>query len=83
MFGGEVNLRVSWPAWEHLFFEVFQGSFEKKVGTSGNIAASVRNCALDHNACIPDCERLDGPCDFEFQDYFAHSRDAQGRFFPD
>lgn len=82
MFGDSI-LRVSWPVWEHLFFEVFQGNFEKKVGTSGNIAASVPRCRLEHNACIPDCEQPEGPCDFEFQDYFAHSRDPKGHLFPD
>eukprot|EP00435_Cladocopium_sp_Y103_P035933 s507_g9.t1 len=59
MFGDTI-LRVSWPVWEHLFFEVFQGNFEKKVGTSGNIAASVARCRLEHNACIPDCEEPEG-----------------------
>lgn len=82
MFGDSI-LRVNWPVWEHLFFEVFQGNFEKKVGTSGNIAASVPRCRLEHNACIPDCEQPEGPCDFEFEDYFAHSRDPKGHLFPD
>eukprot|EP00913_Durusdinium_trenchii_P032362 g30302.t1 len=74
MFGTE--LRTSWPVWEHLFFEVFQGSLEKKVGTSGNIALAVTHCtALEHNACIPPAEP---PLDFDFEDYFAHSRDLTG-----
>ncbi|CAK8997013.1 unnamed protein product [Durusdinium trenchii] len=79
MFGTE--LRTSWPVWEHLFFEVFQGSLEKKVGTSGNIALAVTHCtALEHNACIPPAEP---PLDFDFEDYFAHSRDLTGGLFPD
>ncbi|CAJ1330283.1 unnamed protein product [Effrenium voratum] len=56
----------------------------QQVGTSGNIASSVARCAFEHNACIPDCQRgADGQCIFEFQDYFAHSRDPWGRLFPE
>ncbi|CAE8630192.1 unnamed protein product [Polarella glacialis] len=80
---GHTEVRVSWPIWEYLFFEVFRGSFEKKVGTSGNIASSVGQCGSDHTACIPDCQQdpSEGPCIFEFDDFFAHSRDPEGNLF--
>eukprot|EP00933_Yihiella_yeosuensis_P015709 TRINITY_DN13616_c0_g1_i1.p1 TRINITY_DN13616_c0_g1~~TRINITY_DN13616_c0_g1_i1.p1 ORF type:complete len:370 (+),score=46.44 TRINITY_DN13616_c0_g1_i1:75-1112(+) len=79
MFGG-AEVRVTWPIWAYLFYEVFRGSYEKKVGTSGNIATTVGQCLSEHNACIPGCEDAtpDRPCIFEFEDYFAHSRNPFG-----
>ncbi|CAE7456075.1 unnamed protein product, partial [Symbiodinium sp. CCMP2592] len=53
---GQTEVRVSWPIWEYLFFEVYHGAFEKRVGTSGTIASGVDQCWFEHNACIPSCE---------------------------
>lgn len=83
---GQAEVRVSWPLWDYLFFEVFRGSWEKKVGTSGTVerAAHAESCASQHSACIPGCTRaFDGAtCVLEFPDFFAHTRDQYGRLFP-
>jgi len=80
---GRTEVRVSWPIWEYLFFEVYHGAFEKRVGTSGTIASAVDQCWFEHNACIPSCEDgLGGNCAFDFDDYFAHTRDPRGNLFP-
>jgi len=84
MFGA-AEVLVSWPLWEHLFFEVFMGGFDKKVGTSGNVAHDAETCAAGHNACISQCEGAavaGRSCIIEFDDYFAHVQDPYGDAFP-
>ncbi|CAJ1330284.1 unnamed protein product [Effrenium voratum] len=39
---GRAEVRVSWPLWEHLFFEVFQGSLEKKARKLKRVFRNVR-----------------------------------------
>jgi len=82
---GRAKVRVSWPIWEQLFFEVFSGTMAKKIGTSGNNVHSADNCTTGHNACIPACadgDRGMTSCIIEFDDYFAHTRDPYGEAFP-
>lgn len=86
---GRVEVHVNWDLWEHLFFEIFSGSWTKKVGTSGNIVSGADHCPSEHNACIPACQwkeqnssRVQRFCIFEFDDYFAHTRDPYGEMFP-
>mmetsp|Transcript_146930 Transcript_146930/g.471674 ORF Transcript_146930/g.471674 Transcript_146930/m.471674 type:complete len:107 (+) Transcript_146930:222-542(+) len=87
---GKAKVRVSWPLWEHLFFEIFMGGWVKKVGTSGNIASAVKSCSSDHNACIPLCahrsaepaDRTQSHCILEFDDFLAHTHYPYGNTFP-
>merc|ERR1712087_760545 len=84
MMFAKAEVRVDWSLWEHLFFEVFSGSFTKKVGTSGNIPSAVERCKVKHNACIPECNTSTAgiTCVIEFQDHFPHTMDPYGSVFP-
>eukprot|EP00746_Dinoflagellata_sp_MGD_P107263 gnl/MRDRNA2_/MRDRNA2_45222_c0_seq1.p1 gnl/MRDRNA2_/MRDRNA2_45222_c0~~gnl/MRDRNA2_/MRDRNA2_45222_c0_seq1.p1 ORF type:complete len:296 (-),score=56.43 gnl/MRDRNA2_/MRDRNA2_45222_c0_seq1:258-1145(-) len=79
MFRG-TQVYITWSHWEWLFFEIFGGDLVKKVGSSGNLAAGARGCAVDHNACIQQCQEKG--CITEFADFFAHTQDQFGDMFP-
>mmetsp|Transcript_54807 Transcript_54807/g.177304 ORF Transcript_54807/g.177304 Transcript_54807/m.177304 type:complete len:225 (-) Transcript_54807:420-1094(-) len=78
LLGAEVNFY--WHQWEYQFFQIYGGSLQKKVGTSGLVNKS-EACGPDasHSACLrhrclPAYAAMpDAGCVLEFPDWFAHT----------
>mmetsp|Transcript_168098 Transcript_168098/g.534828 ORF Transcript_168098/g.534828 Transcript_168098/m.534828 type:complete len:964 (-) Transcript_168098:166-3057(-) len=70
-----VQVDFSWHQWEYQLFQIYGGSLQKKVGTSGTVSkseacpAGSQHSACLRTTCTPD--REDG-CNLELPDWFAH-----------